>query len=466
MSDQARNVIIIGGGPAGYVGAIRAAQLGASVTVVEKEELGGTCLNVGCIPTKVLTSAAHTYSALKTAPRWGLKTSGMELDWSLLMKRKQMAVTRLVTGVKSLLKARNVNVVKGTAAFLDEKTIEVRKEDGTSEKLQADRFLVCPGSLPIRLPIPGIELEGVIDSADALSLDSVPKSMLIIGGGVIGCEFAYIYNSFGTQITIVEMLPQIIPGEDEEVVAALRASMERSGMKIYTSSKVTRIDPGKDKTRSITVSAKDQEIKVEAEKILLSVGRRPNTKDMGLEKLGIKMDRGIILVDDHLRANLPHVYAAGDCIGNWLLAHVASMEAEIAVENALGHDEKMDYTAVPSCIYTHPEIGSVGINEKQAKEKGIEIKTGKFPMLACGRAQAELEAEGFVKVVVEKNSEKILGAQILGHRATDLIAELALAIHMGAKTEDVIDTIHAHPTLSEPIREAVLKADGRPIHMM
>jgi dihydrolipoamide dehydrogenase len=466
MSNQARSMIIIGGGPAGYVGAIRAAQLGADVTVVEKEELGGTCLNVGCIPTKVLTSAAHTYSTLKTASRWGLRTGGMELDWSLLMKRKQMAVTRLVTGVKSLLKARNVKVVRGTAAFLDEKTIQVKKEDGTSERLQADRFLVCPGSLPIRLPIPGIELEGVIDSTGALSLDSVPKSMLIIGGGVIGCEFAYIYNSFGTQITIVEMLSQIIPGEDEEVVGALRASMERSGMKIYTGSKVTRIDPGKDKTRTVTVSAKDQEIKVEAEKILLSVGRRPNTRDMGLEKLGIKMDRGTILVDDHLRTNFAHIYAAGDCIGNWLLAHVASMEAEVAVENALGHDKRMDYSAVPSCIYTHPEIGSVGLNERQAKEKGIEIKTGKFPMLACGRAQAELETEGFVKVVVEKNSERILGAQILGHRATDLIAELTLAIRMRAKTEDIIDTIHAHPTLSEPIREAVLKADGRPIHMM
>ncbi len=466
MSDQARNVIIIGGGPAGYVGAIRAAQLGANVTVVEKEELGGTCLNVGCIPTKVLTSAAHTYSVLKTAPRWGLKTSGMELDWSLLMKRKQMAVTRLVTGVKSLLKARNVNVVKGTAAFLDEKTIEVKKEDGTSEKLGAHKFLVCPGSLPIRLPIPGVELEGVIDSTGALSLDSIPKSMLIIGGGVIGCEFAYIYNSFGTHITIVEMLPQIIPGEDEEIVAALRASMERSGMRIYTNSKVTRIDAGKGGGKTVAVSTKDEEIKVEAEKILLSVGRRPNTRDMGLEKLGIKMDRGTILVNDHLRTNLPHVYAAGDCIGNWLLAHVASMEAEIAVENALGHDKRMDYTAVPSCIYTHPEIGSVGLNERQAKEKGIEIKTGKFPMLACGRAQAELETEGFVKVVVEKNSGRILGAQILGHRATDLVAELTLAIRMGAKTEDVIDTIHAHPTLSEPIREAVLKADGRPIHMM
>jgi dihydrolipoamide dehydrogenase len=464
--NDGKNLIIIGGGPAGYVGAIRAAQLGANVTVVEKEEVGGTCLNVGCIPTKVLTSAAHTYSTLKTADRWGLKISGMELDFSQLMKRKQMVVNRLVTGVKSLLKARGVNQVKGTATFLDEKQIEVKTNDGAVQKLEAERFLIATGSIPILLPIPGIESEGVIDSTGALSLSAIPQSMLIIGGGAIGCEFAYIYRSFGAQITIVELLPQILPGEDEEVSVGLRNSLEKSGIKIFTSSKVMEIAPIKDGKSKVTISSSDGETTVEAEKILLSAGRRPNTKDMGLEKIGIKMDRGIILVDDHLRTNIPHIFAAGDCIGNWLLAHVASMEAEIAVENALGEDKKMDYHAVPACIFTHPEIGSVGLNEKQAKEKGMEVKTGKFPMMASGRAQAENEPDGFVKVVVEKNSGKIVGAQILGHRATDLIAELTLAIQMGAKTSDIIDTIHAHPTLSEPIREAVLKAEGRPIHII
>jgi len=466
MKENGKNLIIIGGGPAGYVGAIRAAQLGANVTVVEKEEVGGTCLNVGCIPTKVLTSAAHTYSTLKTADRWGLKVSGMELDFPQLMKRKQMVVNRLVTGVKSLLKTRGINLIKGTAAFLDERQIEVRMNDGTNQRLEADKFLIATGSVPIMLPIPGIESDGVIDSTGALSLTSIPQSMLIIGGGAIGCEFAYIYQSFGTQVTIVEMLSQIIPGEDEEISAGLRSSMEKSGIKIFTSSKVTHIVPAKDGKKIVTVSSSAGENNIEAEKVLVSVGRKANTKNMGLEKLGIKMDRGTILVDDHLRTNLPHIFAAGDCIGNWLLAHVASMEAEIAVENALGEDKKMDYHAVPACIFTHPEIGSVGLNEKLAKEKGMEVKTGKFPMMACGRAQAENEPDGFVKVVVEKTSGKILGAQILGHRATDLIAELTLAIQMGAKTFDIINTIHAHPTLSEPTREAVLKAEGRPIHMM
>ncbi|MGB8657735.1 MAG: dihydrolipoyl dehydrogenase [Candidatus Zixiibacteriota bacterium] len=466
MNGDGKNLVIIGGGPAGYVGAIRAAQLGADVTLVEKEEVGGTCLNVGCIPTKVLTSAAHTYSTLKAASRWGLKVTGADLDFSQLMKRKQMVVNRLVTGVKSLLKAHRVNLIKGVAAFVDRRKIEVRLENGYIEKLEADMFLIAPGSVPIMLPIPGIDSEGVIDSTGALSLTSVPKSMLIVGGGVIGCEFAYVYQSFGTQVVMVEMLPQIIPGEDDEVAGGLRTCLERSGIKIWTHSKVSKITPIRDGRKSVTVSSPDGEMTIESEKVLVSVGRRANTKGLGLEKLGIKMDRGTILVDDHLRTNLPHIFAAGDCIGNWLLAHVASMEAEIAVENALGEDKKMDYSAVPSCIFTHPEIGSVGLNERQAKEKGIEVKTGKFPMVACGRAQAENETDGFIKVVVEKATGKILGAQILSHRATDLIAELTLAIKMGAKTQDIINTIHAHPTLSEPTREAVLKAEGRPIHMM
>jgi dihydrolipoamide dehydrogenase len=466
MNGSGNNLIIIGGGPAGYVGAIRAAQLGANVTVVEKEELGGTCLNVGCIPTKVLASAAHTLTTLKNAGRWGLRLQESQLDFSMLMKRKQMVVTRGVMGVKSLLKSRGVKVIKGTASFVDEKTAEVILGDGAVEKLKGDRFLVAPGSVPIQLPIPGIDSDGVIDSTGALSLAAIPESMLVIGGGVIGCEFAYIYHSLGAKITIVEMLPQILPEEDEEVAAALRTSMERAGMKIFTNSQVARIDTGKEGKMSVTFSGPDGDSTVEVEKVLLSVGRKANTADMGLEKLGVKMERGTIIVDEYLRTNVPHIFAAGDCIGNWLLAHVASMEAEIAVENALGENKKMDYTAVPSCIFTHPEIGSTGLNEKQAKEKGLEVNVGKFPMVACGRAQAENETEGFVKVVVEKTSGKILGAQILGHRATDLIAELTLAIQMGAKAQDVIDTIHAHPTLSEPTREAILKAQGRPIHMM
>jgi dihydrolipoamide dehydrogenase len=472
IESSGKNLVIIGGGPAGYVGAIRASQLGAKVTLIEKEEVGGTCLNVGCIPTKVLTSTAHLFLNMKRSDRWGLKTSGINLDFQQVMKRKQMVAQRLVTGVKSLLNANRVNLIEGTATFLDEKTIEVRTGPKTQtsgkdkiQKIEAEKFLIATGSVPIMLPVPGMELEGVVDSTGALSFSEIPKSMLIIGGGAIGCEFAYIYHSFGAQITIVEMLSQILPGEDQEIAASLRTSLERSGIRIFTDSKVSKITPGREGKKIVSVSSLKEEIDIEVEKVLVSVGRKANTKDLGLEKLGIKMDRSNVKVDEYLRTNLPDVYAAGDCIGNWLLAHVASMEAELAVENALGGEKKMDYTAVPRCIFTHPEIGSVGLTEKQAAEQGIKIKTGKFPFLANGRAQAENEAEGMVKIIADANSNQILGGHILGPRATDLIAELTLAIKMGAKTEDVIDTIHAHPTLAEPIREAALKLEGRPIHI-
>jgi dihydrolipoamide dehydrogenase len=466
VEGSGRNLVIIGGGPAGYVGAICASQLGASVTLIEKEEVGGTCLNVGCIPTKVLTSTAHLFMSMKRSERWGLKTHGINLDFPQVMKRKQMVAQRLVTGVKSLLKARGVNLIKGTAGFLTEKVIEVKTDKDQLQKIEADKILIATGSVPIMLPIPGMELEGVVDSTGALSFSEVPKSLLVIGGGAIGCEFAYIYHSFGAQVTIVEMLSQILPGEDQEIVASLRTSLERSGIKIFTDSKVVKITPGKEGKKIASISSPKGDMDIEVEKVLVSVGRKANTKDLGLEKLGMKMDRSNILVDEHLKTNLPDVYAAGDCIGNWLLAHVASMEAELAVENALGAQKKMDYTAVPRCIFTHPEIGSVGLTEKQAADQGIKIKIGKFPFLANGRAQAEDQAEGTVKIIADANSSKILGAHILGPRATDLIAELTLAIKMGAKTEDLIDTIHAHPTLSETVREAVLKAEGRPIHMM
>jgi dihydrolipoamide dehydrogenase len=466
VESSGKNLVIIGGGPAGYVGAIRASQLKANVTLIEKDEVGGVCLNVGCIPTKVLTSTAHLFLSMKRSDRWGLKTPGINLDFPQVMRRKQMVAQRLVTGVKSLLKANGVNLIKGSATFLDEKVIEVKTDKDKIQKIEADKILIATGSVPIMLPIPGMELEGVVDSTGALSFSEIPKSMLVIGGGAIGCEFAYIYQSFGTQVTIVEMLSQILPGEDQEIVASLRTSLERAGIKIFTDSKVSKIASAKEGKKIITVSSPKGEIDIETEKVLVSVGRKANTKDLGLDKLGIKMDRSNIMVDQHLKTNLPDIYAAGDCIGNYLLAHVAFMEAELAVENAFGAQKKMDYTAVPRCIFTHPEIGSVGLTEKQATDQGIKIKTGKFPFIANGRAQAENETEGMVKIIADANSNKILGAHILGPRATDLIAELTLAMKMGAKTEDVIYTIHAHPTLSEPTREAALKAEGRPIHII
>ena len=465
MKNTTKNLAIIGGGPAGYVGAIRGAQLGANVFLFEKEEVGGTCLNVGCIPTKVLTSAAHTFSMFKRADQFGLKISDVSLDLPQLMRRKQATVRKLVTGVKYLLKSNGVNLIDGTAKFFDRNTIEIEKKDKTKEKIRADCILIATGSVPIKLPIPGIDSPGVIGSTEALTIEEIPEEFLIIGAGAIGCEFASIYHTFGSKVTIVEMLPQILPMEDEEIALDLKRLWEKASVKIYTGSKVTQITSGPDGKKIVSIATSEKEIEVKADKILVSVGRKANLNGLAVENIELGLEKGNIVVDEYLRTSIPNIYAAGDCIGGYLLAHVASMEAEAAVENALGKNIKMDYLSVPRCTFTYPEIASVGLTEKEAKDKGIKTKTGKFPFIANGRALAENEPEGLVKIISDE-SGKIIGAHIIGNRATDLIAELTLAIKMQARAEDIIETIHAHPTLPEAIREAVLKLEGRPIHIL
>ena len=457
---------IIGGGPAGYVGAIRGAQLGAEITLIEKKEVGGTCLNVGCIPTKTLTSTAHLYTLMKKSSNWGIEAGFPSLNWDQVMKRKEQVVRRLVNGVKFLLKERKVSLISGSASFLDEKTLLIKKADGGIEKLQADKILISSGSVPINLPITGADLEGVVDSTQALSFEEVPKTLLIVGGGYIGCEFASIYHSFGTEVTIVEMLPQILPGEDEEMVSLLRRKWEKEGVKIYTESKVTGIYSKDAETRKIKISTPKGELEILSEKVLISVGRKAYTSGLNLKEIGIQQVQDKIRVDEYMRTSLEGIYSAGDCIGGYLLAHVASMEAECAVENALGGNAKMDYTAVPRCIFTYPEIGGVGLTEKEALAKGFKIKIGRFPFVANGRALAEDESEGMVKIIAEEKSDKILGCIIMGNRGTDLIAELALGIKMGIKLKDLTETIHAHPTLAEAVRESALKTTGRPIHIL
>jgi dihydrolipoamide dehydrogenase len=465
MKNATKNLAVIGGGPAGYVGAIRGAQLGANVFLIEKEEVGGTCLNVGCIPTKVLTSAAHTFSMFKRADQFGLKISDVSLDLPQLMRKKQATVRKLVTGVKYLLRSNQVNIIAGTAKFLDRNTIEIEKKDKTKEKIKADCTLIATGSVPIKLPIPGIDSPGVIGSTEALTLEEIPEEFLIIGAGAIGCEFASIYHTFGSNVTIVEMLPQILPMEDEEIALSQKRLWEKAGVKIYAGSRVTQITSRPDGKKIVTISTSEKEIEVKADKILVSVGRKANLNGLAVENIELGLEKGNIVVDEFMKTNIPNMYAAGDCIGGYLLAHVASMEAEVAVENALGENIKMDYLSVPRCTFTYPEIASAGLTEKEAKDKGIRTKVGRFPFMANGRALAENESEGLVKIIADE-SGKIVGAHILGNRATDLIAELTLAIKMQAKAEDIIETTHAHPTLPEAIREAVLKLEGRPIHIL
>ena len=465
MSERKR-LVIIGGGPAGYVGALRAVQLGAEVTLIEKKEVGGVCLNVGCIPTKTLTSTAHLYTLMKRAANWGIMVNSPVLNWAQVMKRKDQVVRRLVNGVKFLLKERKVNVIPGTASFLDEKTLLVNKTDGHTEKLEADFILICTGSVPIELKIPGADLAGVVDSTGALCFEEIPRSLLIVGGGYIGCEFASIFHSFGTEVIIVEILPQILPGEDEEIASVLRRKWEKEGIKICTDSKVTGIYSKESKLKKVKITSSQGELEIESEKVLISVGRKAFTEGLNLSGIGVAQEKGNIKVDEFLKTNIEDIYSAGDCIGNYLLAHVASMEAEVAVENALGGTIAMDYTVVPRCIFTYPEIGGVGLTEKEALARGHKIKIGRFPFIANGRALAEDETEGMVKIIAEEKSDKILGCIILGNRGTDLIAELALGMKKGMKLKDLIETIHAHPTLSEAVRESALKAEGRPLHIL
>jgi dihydrolipoamide dehydrogenase len=466
MTSNPQKIVIIGAGPAGYVGAIRAAQLGAKVILIEKGDVGGVCLNVGCIPTKVLTSAAHTLTQFKRSDQFGIKSEASSLDLPQLMRKKEQTVRRFVSGVKHLLKSHKITTISGTARLLEKKTIELRQKDGKKEKMEADRILICTGSVPVVPNIPGIDSEGILGSTEALDIQSLPEKFLIIGAGAIGCEFASIYHAFGSEVILVEMLSQILPSEDEEISKNLRRLWERKGIEIHTDSKVTKIANSKNDKKKVTVSTSEGEKQFEVDKILLSAGRKAHISDLGIEEVGIKTEKGAVLVDEGMRTNVENIYAAGDCIGGWLYAHVASMEAEIAVENALGQDKKMDYTAVPGCIFTHPEVGSVGLTEKQAKDKGIDVKIGRFPFIASGRALCENEPDGMVKIIAEEKSGKIIGAHILGNRATDLISELTLGIEMGATVDDIIQTIHPHPTLSEPVREAAMKLKNRPIHIL
>jgi len=458
-----QHIVVIGGGPAGYVGAIRAAQLGAKVTLIEKGTLGGTCLNVGCIPTKALLASASAYGQFKSAGQYGLKAENIGFDWGALQKRKERVVKKTTAGVGLLLKARSVEVITGQAKVLAGKKVLVTESSGTQKTLEPDLILIATGSEPVSLNIPGSTLPGVVDSTGALSLAEVPKELLIIGGGVIGCEMADIYSTFGSKVTIVEMMPQIIPGEDAEAAKALHQALSKHGVDIHLEARVEEIKqvgPG----LAVIVKLKDgQTLEIPAQNVLVSVGRRASIRDIGLEKAGVAVERNFIKVDAKMETSVSGIYAAGDCTGGWLLAHVASAEAEAAVENMLGHSAGLDYASVPRCVYTHPEIASVGILERP--ENKDDILVGKFPFSASGKASCLGQPEGFVKVIADKLSHEIIGGVIAGPQATELIAELSLAVSSKLKLEQLVSSIHAHPTLHESIREAALQAMGRAIHL-
>lgn len=456
---MSKRIVIIGAGPGGYVAAVHAAHLGASVTLIEKEAIGGTCLNVGCIPTKVLLHTAELLSVLKgEAKRIGVVVEGTRLDWGALMKRKELTVSRLSKGTLDLVKGNGVEYVEGTARIRDARTVEV---DG--KLYEADAIIIATGSVPDMPDIPGYELDGVITSDEALSLPEPPKSMLISGGGIIGMEFAAAYASFGTKVTVAVTSPQVLRALDEDVAVILRKALEKKGVAFYTGTSISGVTKDGDLLK-VSMEGPKGPMEIEVEKHLVAKGRKPYTEGLGLDALGVEMRRGRVVTDAHMETNVKGVYAIGDCVNDYMLAHVASREGEVAVENIMGRAVDMDYTTTPGAIYTSPEIATVGLSEKEAEKRGIKVKVGSFPLMANGKSMIIGDTSGVIKIIADKATERILGVEMVGGPATDMIAEGALALHFGATPKDILETIHAHPTVAEAVMEAASNVFGRGIH--
>jgi dihydrolipoamide dehydrogenase len=457
-------VAIIGGGPGGYVAAIKAAQSGKKVCLIEKGELGGVCLNQGCIPTKTLLKSVAIVNTIRKCEEFGVtgvNTTQAVINMDRLQERKRAVVKKLTGGVGFLLQRNGVKVYHGSAAFLNRDTLKVN-----GEEIKAANIIIATGSRPATLPAP---VSGgakgrkapVITSSEALELTEIPAKMVIIGGGVIGIEFAYIFAQLGSQVTVVEMMDHILPMVDEEITGEMTKMLKALGIEIMTTAKVSRIAGSK-----VYFEHAGTEKLVEADKILIAVGRTPDTAGLNLEALGIKMKGPGIDVDEHLRTNIQGIYAIGDVNGLSMLAHTASMEGIIAVENILGQPSKIDYARIPWGIYTQPEVAAVGLTEKQAREKHGEIKVGRFPLAANGKAAIEGETQGMIKVIIEPRYNEILGVHIYGIHATDLISEAVLAMNLEATAEEITRSVHPHPTIAEIIPEAFHAAIDKAIHFL
>jgi dihydrolipoamide dehydrogenase len=464
MPDKAIKICVVGGGPAGYVAAIRAAQLGAKVTLFEKNELGGTCLNMGCIPTKALLKTSETYSALTKLKEFGIEPLETlpNADPASYMKRKEQTVAMLRGGLAQLMKKNGVEVIKAEAEIKSPSLVEANTADG-GISVSCDRLIVTTGSRASRPPIPGADDPDVMTSDEALSLGSIPTGVTIIGSGAIGLEFATFFRGLGAQVTVLEMMDRMLPGEDADISAALARVMKKSGVKVKTGVRVTSLKRTAD---GIETSYEDKgaQAAVVSEKVLLAAGRRPCQAPASLAALGLKTERGAIVTDGHMRTNIDNVYAAGDSVGGKLLAHLAFSEGKVAAENAMGFDTQVNYNAVPACVYTDPEVASVGLSEEQARAAGRDISVGRFEMRANGRSQCLGVRDGFVKVVVDAGSGEILGGCILGHDASEMISVLTLAISANLGADVLADMIFPHPTVSEAIGEACADAIGRSIH--
>ncbi|HWO56464.1 MAG TPA: dihydrolipoyl dehydrogenase [bacterium] len=467
------DVCVIGAGPGGYVAAIRAAQLKLKTCVIERAKAGGICTNWGCIPSKALLHGAGIMHTLKHAKDYGITINGdIKVDFAQLRAKKDRVIGRLVGGVELLLKKNGVDWVGGEAVFVNANEVSVKLKDGGTRAIKAKNFIIATGARPIELPHLKPDGQSILTYVEALEIDGPPRDFVVIGGGAIGLEMAEVYAAFGSQVTVVEMMPTLLPGFDADLTKAAADIMRKAGIKALTATKVASAQKGKDGRWNLALESADagaagkQGDTLVADKVLVSIGLRPNSENLGLEKAGVKLDqKGFIIVDETMRTSARNIYAIGDIVGKKLLAHKASREGHIAAENIAGHNVAMDYRALPGTVFTHPEIATVGLSEEEAKKAGHDVAVGKFPVSVLGRSVATTTNEGLVKIVADRKTDRILGVHIVAPTAGDLIAEAALAIEMDATPEDLAATIHVHPTFSEATMEAAADVHGAAVHV-
>jgi len=462
-----KDLIVIGAGPGGYVAAIRAAQLGMSVTVVEKKFCGGTCLNVGCIPTKALYKDAQVVNYMKYAETYGieLKEDAFQLNMEKLQKEKNKIVKTLTGGVGALLKANKVELVMGTAKILSPGKVEVTDDKGAKSVLEAGKILIASGSKNVAPPVKGLDLPGVLSSTEALAMTEVPRKIVIVGGGVIGIEFVGIYNAFGADVTVVEFLPKILPPIDEEIAARSQMILENKGVKFMTGTKLESIEKS-DAGLVVKADNGKEVVSIECDQVLVATGRAIDVEGMGLDKIGVTYDRKGIKVDENFETNVKGIYAIGDVIGNMMLAHVAMEEGTACVERMNGMNSSVNYNLVPSAVFTFPEIAGVGKTESQVKESGIAYKVGKFQLSGNGKALTMHDTDGMIKIIATENLDEILGVHIIGPNASDMLAEAAADMEALLTVEEAAGAMHGHPTLSEAYEETLTLLLGRGIHSM
>ena len=459
------DVIVLGSGPGGYVTAIRASQLGLKTAVIEKESLGGVCLNWGCIPTKALLKSANVYEYINHADDYGIKISGHKADFTAVVKRSRDVAEKMSGGVQFLMKKNKIDVIMGTGKVLSGKQIEVTDKDGKIDNYSGKHIIIATGARSRQLPNLVQDGKQIIGYRDAMVLPKMPKKMVIVGSGAIGVEFAYFYNAMGVDVTIVEYLPNIVPVEDIDVSKQLEKIFKKKGMNIMTNSSVENVEKSSKGCKVSVKTSKGEEM-IECDIVLSAVGIQPNIENIGLEETGIVVDAGKIVVDEYYQTNLPGYYAIGDVVAGQALAHVASAEGITCVEKIAGHHpEPIDYNNIPGCTYCSPEIASVGMTEKAAKEAGYELKIGKFPFSASGKASAAGHNDGFIKLIFDSKYGELLGGHMIGANVTEMIAEIVALRKLETTGQELIKTIHPHPTMSEAIMEAAAAAYGEVIHM-